>query len=623
MRFIYLRVALLVVATIEITGAATTYELEAKKFMQDASAKYFSLYDGIAAEAYVSTSDEYDLEAIFSKIDTVKSIAKELVEISQEAKYFDLAKISDPEIKAALQTLAKAADLFVLGEDYFDSVLINMESLKNLAADKEIEPYMGGINMLGQDGSYLAYYPDIQKIFQRSTDQDELKYYWEVWREKNAVWSSIHFQTLVESFQKAADILGIPVLEFWYHCYDSKNFLREMEDVMEEIKPLYQQFHAFVRQELYDKYGAGVISVRGPIPDHLYQQVFEQAWTPESVLEKFFARSELPPYDSFVEHLDARQLIDEAERFYTSLGFVPLDDTFYKEQLKEQDEIGNMGDCRADIFDLTPKIYMKYCQKVEFRKFMQNHGYLSRVHYATEKRDLPAYFFDSYNLEYPVGEAVILSASTPKHLGAIGIARNFTFTDRVLLNRHMRMGIHTMFNIPLLFVHIKVMDDILSGKVELESINRHYWKLMGQYAGVEPPSDREEGAIDFPYSFYSQIDQNYQTKPVLFPSYRKFVSEVLGYQFYRAFCKKSNHTGPLHNCDFSDSVDVGNDLKAMMALGSTKTWNDVIAKVLPENPKLSGEALLEYYTPVHEWLKNRNKETGAKIGWNSTKKKIL
>lgn len=43
--------------------------------------------------------------------------------------------------------------------------------------------------------------------------------------------------------------------------------------------------------------------------------------------------------------------------------------------------------------------------------------------------------------------------------------------------------------------------------------------------------------------------------------YRKFISEVLGYQFYRALCQKINHRGQLHNCDFFGNFAVGNSLK--------------------------------------------------------------
>jgi len=614
MRFLPVLFLVLLLAYIEKTHAASSYELEAKRFIQDASTRFYKLYNQIAEETYTSEDDE-DFDVIFTKMETVKTIASELVKISEEASDFDLDKIKDAETKLALQNLHKAGDLFVLGEDYFSSVLINLVALKELSTDKDIEPYLGGTNMPDQDGSPLAYYPDIQKIYQHSNDSEELKYYWETWRDKNLIWSSVNFYTIVEAFKSAAKILDVHALEFWYRNYNNKDFLQEMEKVMQEIKPFYQQLHAYTRRELFKKYGADVINPTGPIPDHLFQQVLLQAWTPGSILESYFPKNQLPPYDEFVKDFDAKKMIDEAERFYTSLGFNALEESFYKDNLKEQDESANSGDCKADIFDVTPQVYMKYCKKVEFKKFMQTHGYMGRVHYAKEKRNLPAYFFNSYELEYPVGEAVILSASTPKHLGAIGLAENFQFTESVLKNRLFRMCIHTMFSIPQFFVHTKVMNDLLDGTIEMDSVNRHYWKLMETHAGIEPPIDRTEGAIDFPYKFYLDLEQNHQTQ--------KFVSEVLGYQFYRAFCKKSGQTGQLHNCDFYGNLAIGNDLKAMMSLGSSKPWREVIAKVLPDSQDLSGEALLEYYAPIQDWLKTKNKEGHEKIGWDSTKKKVL
>lgn len=53
---------------------------------------------------------------------------------------------------------------------------------------------------------------------------------------------------------------------------------------------------------------------------------------------------------------------------------------------------------------------------------------------------------------------------------------------------------------------------MLSDTVDMDTVNKHYWRLMEQYAGVEPPMDRGEGAIDFPYKFYVNIDQNFQTQ---------------------------------------------------------------------------------------------------------------
>ncbi|XP_023292334.2 angiotensin-converting enzyme [Lucilia cuprina] len=605
--------ALLVAVICTISLAAPNNETDARNFVTKASERYYNLYNKIAAETYSSIDDE-DFEEIFKKLNNVKTISQELVEISQDAAEFDLSKIKDPQLKRALKKLRKVGNLFVLGEDYFSSFLLNLNSLKSLSTDKDIEPYLGGINMPDQDDSAIAYYPDIQKIFETSNDASELKYYWETWRERNSIWASVNFYTTIEGIQKAAEISEQPVLELYYSQYENKDFLKVMQKVMDEIMPAYKQLHAFIRHELHKKYGSDVVDPNGLIPDHLFEQVLSQVWKEGSVIESYFPFKELPPYDGFVKNYDAKKVLQEAQQFYKSLGFDDLDETFVKDQLKEHDESTNIGDCRADIFDLTPKVYMKYCPKVDFRKFMQMHGYMSRIHYAQAKKDLPAYFFNSYDLEYPVGEAVILSACTPKHLQAIGVAKDFTFTDKTLMNRLFRMGIHTILNVPLFFVHSKVVHDLLNNTIDMDGANKHYWKLMQTYVGTEPPSDREEGSIDFPYKFYLDLEQNYQTK--------KFVSEILGYQFYRAFCQKAGQTGQLHNCDFYNNKAVGNDLKSMMSLGSTKSWHDVIAKVL-DKPDISGDALLEYYAPIFDWVKGLNKQNKVKIGWNDSKKKVL
>lgn len=73
-----------------------------------------------------------------------------------------------------------------------------------------------------------------------------------------------------------------------------------------------------------------------------------------------------------------------------------------------------------------------------------------------------------------------------------------------------------MLNIPLFFIHTKVMQDVLSGTIEMEGLNKHYWKLMEQYAGIEPPLNRDESDIDFPYKFYINLEDNHQTMWVNF-----------------------------------------------------------------------------------------------------------
>lgn len=51
--------------------------------------------------------------------------------------------------------------------------------------------------------------------------------------------------------------------------YEEADTEDQFSDLWAEIKPLYQQIHAYVRRLLRIKYGEDVVSAKGPIPAHL------------------------------------------------------------------------------------------------------------------------------------------------------------------------------------------------------------------------------------------------------------------------------------------------------------------------------------------------------------------
>lgn len=299
--------------------------MDAKKFLDKASDKLFNLYDTIATEVYKSPDNDEDFESLFQKLTVVQTISQELVEVAEETKKFDQKIVKDPKITHALERLRKSAGLFVLGEEYFNNLLLSSNALKELSTDKDVEPYQKSAFETQEEG--LAYFPDITKIFAKSQDPKELQYYWESWRDKNLIWANIHFSNIVESIQKAANLTDMSILEFWFEIYENPKFLDEMEAVVKQIKPLYIQLHAFVRHQLHTKYGDVVIDKDGPIPEHLFQQVLVQAWKNGSVIDSSFPSSDLPNIDESLIHqnYDALKVIKTANGFYESLGLDSLD----------------------------------------------------------------------------------------------------------------------------------------------------------------------------------------------------------------------------------------------------------------------------------------------------------
>lgn len=53
----------------------------------------------------------------------------------------------------------------------------------------------------------------------------------------------------------------------------------------------------------------------------------------------------------------------------------------------------------------------------------------------------------------------------------------------------------------------------------------------------------------------------------------------------------------------------------MLSLGSSKPWPDAM-EVLTNNRKMEATAILEYFSPLYEWLLKTNDENGVEIGWD-------
>lgn len=56
----------------------------------------------------------------------------------------------------------------------------------------------------------------------------------------------------------------------------------------------------------------------------------------------------------------------------------------------------------------------------------------------------------------------------------------------------------------------------------------------------------------------------------------------------------------------------------MLQMGSSKPWPDAM-EVLTGERKMDANGLLEYFKPLHDWLKAENERTGEFIGWETSK----
>jgi len=56
---------------------------------------------------------------------------------------------------------------------------------------------------------------------------------------------------------------------YWRSWYESDTFRQECEQLWNEVRPLYEQLHAYVRRKLQERYPDGTFPAEGHIPAHL------------------------------------------------------------------------------------------------------------------------------------------------------------------------------------------------------------------------------------------------------------------------------------------------------------------------------------------------------------------
>ncbi|XP_055903108.1 angiotensin-converting enzyme-like [Eupeodes corollae] len=593
-------------------------ENDAKIFLNQISAKLFNIYDEVN-QANTIPIYNVQIQGVFNEEIGLKRIAR-------DARKFDFENFKDNDLKYAFEILIKSIDLKVIKRKLFSDLFNSREELPPFLRNVQINDFY-------DNEIKRTYTPDIENIITTSQNPEELQYYWNEWRKTTDEWAYHNIDVVLKALKNAAKFNKVKPLEFWLHGYN----LTSIDGLMADVRPLYLELHAFIRNLLREKYGESVITADGLIPVHLFEQVLLQTWTNESIIEDMFPFDSLPPVESVLsKKFDSQQLHKIAEEFYESLGFEKYPSNIWGSSIKlqtyddkedvddedddeddngDEDQIDDGYDCDAVYGYSTPNILLEFCGKLTFQDFIDSYAILGFLHYSKEmqKASLPAYFYKPpQDLEQAIGDAIILSASTHQNLKQIGMIEDFNITQEVEMNRLLRMAIFRLINIQLDFVHTKVLADLVSGKVEKSEINSHYWQLMKKYVGVGPPKDHEDSEYDMPYNFYKKMTDNEMMVD--------FVTSFLSHQFHKKLCEISGKypKEKLHLCDVHGSKEVGNSLKKMMQLGSSKPYKAVLGKMFNDDQNIKAEALLEYYSPIKKLLMENNKKSKVLTGWKES-----
>ena len=464
----------------------------------------------------------------------------------------------------------------------------------------ELNSMYGKGNYTTKDGETLSLGQMTAKMA-TSRDYDELLEMWQGWRTISPEMKPLYIRQ-AELGNEGAQGLGYPDLgAMWRSNYDmpADEFAKELDRLWGQVKPLYDDLHCYVRSELGETYGEDKVPQDQPIPAHLLGNMWAQSWG--NIYDLVAPEDADPGYDVTQQlaanNYDEIKMVKGAEGFFTSLGFDALPETFWQRSLFTKPADRDVV-CHASAWDLDAKddIRIKMCIQKTGEEFSVIHHELGHNFYQRAYQNQPVYYQNSANdgFHEAIGDTIALSV-TPKYLKEIGLIDTIPDESKDI-GLLMKMALEKIAFIPFGLMVDQWRWKVYSGEVTPENYNKAWWELREKYQGVSAPVDRDANAFD-PGAKYHV--------PGGVPYSRYFLAHIQQFEFHRALCEISGNTDPIHRCSIYNNKDAGAALNTMLEMGSSKPWQEAY-KVLTGNEQMDATAIIDYFAPLHTWLKEKN-----------------
>ena len=591
------------------TGQPTVEE--ARKFADDAEKQLLDLWikDG-RADWVQETFITDDTEQIAADAD--EAVASATAELANQARRFDNVKL--PEDVARKLKLIKFSVSIPAPRDKAEAEELSQinASLQSMyGKGKWCPDATSARTSAGTSADSAAKCMNIDQItdlMADSRDPDQLLKAWDGWHAVGAPMRQRYARMVELANLGARDAGFADVGDMWRAGYDmpAADFGAEMDRLWEQVRPLYLSLHTYVRWKLQEKYGKTVVPDDGPIPAYLLGNIWAQDWT--NVYPLVAPADSDPGYD-LTKILKARNvtpvdMVHYGERFFTSLGFAPLPQTFWERSMftrpRDRDVI-----CHASAWDIDYKddLRIKMCIEQTADDFTTIHHELGHNFYQRAYKNQPPLFANGANdgFHEAIGDTIALSV-TPEYLKEIGLLDTVppASADIGLL---LKRALDKVAFLPFGLLIDKWRWEVFSGQVKPADYNKAWWDLRLKYQGVAPPGTRTETDFDPGAKYHVAANVPYA---------RYFLAAVLQYQFHRALCKESGYTGPLNRCSIYNNKAAGAKLNKMLEMGQSKPWPDEL-EVLTGQREMDATAILDYYAPLKKWLDEQNR--GHKAGW--------
>ncbi|CAF1347310.1 unnamed protein product [Adineta ricciae] len=458
--------------------------------------------------------------------------------------------------------------------------------------------------------------PYLTELMKKEKDYDRLTWAWEGWYDACGMKVRPVYLTYIDLLNKNCKANGYSDLsEEWIEDYEMGNateFEGILDQILKDIAPLYEQIHAYVRGRLCAMY-PNKFSCNGPIPAHLLGNMWAQSW--ESRFDDFipYPNAPVPNITQVLrdQKFSIHQMYKTAEQFFTSIDLYPMTPKFWARSMfkkpKDRDVV-----CHASAFDLGyhDDYRTKICTQIDDDYFYTIHHEMGHIeYYMSYDKAQPFVYRSGANSGFheAIGDTIGMFAISPANLIKLGFLDENAVNEQFKINYLLRLALQKVAFLPFAYAMDKYRFALFRNQINRNyELNSMWWALRVEHGGIMAAVHRND-AVHFDAGAKYHIPSNV-------PYARYFIAHILQFQFYRALCRIKGQTEDLYMCNIYGNKEVGRRFKEMLAMGSSKSWSDILEQLTGER-KLESNAVLDFFKPLYKWLKTENAAKGYPVGW--------
>ena len=434
---------------------------------------------------------------------------------------------------------------------------------------------------------------EIDAILRDSKDVNQRRKIWEVSKQTGPALKA-NLVELRDLRNRSARELGYSSF-FHLQVADYVMTVPEMMQLMDktvvELKPLFDEMHTYARRTLALRLKQPVPAER--IPAHWIGNRWAQAWP---------GMAEGVDLDTYFKGRPKEWIVQQAERFYTSIGMPALPKSFWEKSDLYALPAGSARkkNTHATAWHMDRAADVRSLMSVEpnFYWFGTAHHELGHVYYymAYSNDKVPPILREGANRAFheAVGDLMAIAARQQPYLRQIGVLPASAKIDPLLYL--LDAAFEEIVFLPWAagtMTHFE--HDLYEKNLPPDQFNKRWWEIVAQYQKVEPPTPRGEQfcdgctkthIIDDPGQYYDYA-----------------MTYLIKYQLHDYIARKILKQDP-RSCNYYGNKEVGAWLNQILSLGATGDWRTVMKEKTGED--ISSRAILEYFKPVEEHLRKLN-----------------